>query len=197
MINDHLPDGATPLSPDDTIDLIPSGISTRVQLDQFESTNIQQALQWAFSGKRKPKDLLTVDFCLRLHARMFDKTWRWAGQFRQREVNIGNTAPTMVSVALRNLCDDAKAWIDYDSYPTDEIGIRFHAKMVNIHPFTNGNGRHSRIMADLLLISLGRPPFSWGNAQLNRQSNARTRYISAIRMTDKGNFSSLLEFARS
>jgi Fic-DOC domain mobile mystery protein B len=198
MINDNLPPGATALTADDAKGLIPKGITTRGALDQFESRNIQQALIWSGRGKRTPADILSIDFCLKLHKLMFDKTWQWAGQFRRYEVNIGNTAPSAVSVSLRNLCDDAKAWIEFGSYPVDEIGIRFHHKLVWIHPFPNGNGRHSRIMTDLLLISLGQPKFTWGNATtLSRASQSRVTYLAGLRSADRGDFKDLLNFARS
>ncbi len=197
MINDSLPPGATPLTPDDANGLIPKGISTRGQLDQFESRNIQQALTWAMRGKRKPSEILSIDFCLKLHKQMFDKTWKWAGQFRRYEVNIGNTPPAMVSTSLRNLCDDSQAWVEFNSYPLDEMCIRLHHKMVWIHPFPNGNGRHSRIMADIFMKSLGQPIFTWGKASLTQQSKNRMDYLTALRSADTGDYGKLLKFAKS
>ena len=197
MINDQPAEGATPLSPDDLNGMIPKGITTREQLNQFEALNIQQALIWARRARTTPATLLTIDYCLNLHKRMFNKTWRWAGQFRRYEVNIGNTPPEQIPMALRNCCDDAKAWLEYDSYPKDEIAIRLHHRLVWIHPFTNGNGRHTRIMADLLLTSLGQPIFSWGKLSLTQQSENRKRYLAALREADKGDYQPLLAFAKS
>lgn len=198
MINDDLPIGATPLPPDDANGLIPKHIATRGQLDQFESRNIQQGLLWAMKTKRTPSDILNIDFCLKLHKQMFNKSWSWAGQFRKYEVNIGNIPPEIVAVQLKKLCDDAKAWIEFSSYPLDEIAIRLHHRMVYIHPFPNGNGRHSRIMADLLLKALGQPLFTWGNkANLTLQSQSRVDYLAALRLADKGDLSALLDYART
>ncbi|MFT0140867.1 mobile mystery protein B [Alcanivoracaceae bacterium MT1] len=197
MINDDLPDGATPLAPEEAEGLLPSGVTTRQQLDQFESRNIQSALPWAFRASRKPEDILTLEFCLGLHKRMFNKTWEWAGQFRRHEVNIGNTAPAHVSTQLRNLCDDAKTWVEYRTYPANELCIRLHHRMVWIHPFPNGNGRHSRIMADALAKALGLSMFNWGSANLMRPCKSRTGYISALRAADSGDITILLEFAQS
>ncbi len=129
---------------------------------------------------------------------MFDKTWTWAGQFRKYEVNIGNTPPEMVAMQLKNLCDDAQTWIEFNTYSEDEIAIRLHHRMVTIHPFPNGNGRHSRIMADILLKALGQPLFTWGGkANLTLQSKSRMNYLSALRLTDKGDLTALLEYART
>ncbi len=198
MINDDLPIGATPLTPDDANGLIPKSVSTRGQLDQFESRNIQQALVWAMKSKYKPSDILNIDFCLKLHKKMFNKTWKWSGQFRKYEVNIGNTSPAMVSMQLKNLCDDAQAWIKFNTYSQDEMCIRLHHRMVCIHPFPNGNGRHSRIMADLLLRSLEQPLFTWGKkANLTLQSKNRLDYLSALRLADSGDFKNILKFART
>jgi len=198
MINDDLPVGATPLTADDANGLLPKHIATRRQLDQFESRNIQQGLQWALKTKRKPADILSINFCLTLHKKMFNKSWAWAGQFRRYEVNIGNTPPEIVMVQLKDLCDDAQAWIEFSTYPMDEIAIRLHHRMVYIHPFPNGNGRHSRIMADLLLKALGQPLFTWGNKEnLTLQSENRINYLAALRLADKGNLSTLLAYART
>jgi len=198
MINDDLPLGATPLTPDDAKGLIPKGLSTRGQLDQFESRNIQTALTWALQQKLKPADILNISFCLKLHKRMFDKTWRWAGQTRKYEVNIGNTPPAIVQMQLKNLCDDALAWIEFESYSVEEMSIRLHHRMVYIHPFPNGNGRHSRIMADLLLKSFDHELFTWGkNVNLTRQTKKRSEYLLALRMADQGDYKPLLNFANN
>jgi Fic-DOC domain mobile mystery protein B len=197
MSNDDLPIGATPLTPDDAKGLIPKGLSTRAHLDQFESRNIQQGFMWAMRGKKTPADILSIDFCLKLHKQMFNKTWQWAGQFRRYEVNIGNTPPVMISMSVKNLLDDVLAWIEFETYPLEEICIRFHHRLVYIHPFPNGNGRHARMMTDLLLRSLGQPLFTWGaGTNLTPGSKNRMDYIAALRMADAGDCTGLLEFAR-
>jgi len=198
VINDDLPIGTTPLTPDDENGLIPKGVSTRDQLNQFEYRNIQQAFTWAIQRKSKPADLLNISYCLKLHKKMFDKTWAWAGQFRKHEVNIGNTPPAIVSMQLKNLCDDAQAWIEFNTYSEDEICIRLHHRMVYIHPFPNGNGRHSRIMSDLLLKALNQPLFTWGKkVNLTHHTESRLDYLSALRLADMDDFEKLLKFART
>lgn len=197
MENNNLPIGATQLDPDDLRGLIPTTITNRSQLDQFESVNIGEASLWAFKTKRKPSDILNINFCLKLHKRMFNKTWDWAGQFRRTEVNIGNTPPELVSTRLHDLCADAMAWIEFGSYSEVEIAIRFHHRMVWIHPFANGNGRHSRIMADLLVRELGFPLFKWGGISLANLSDSRRAYLDALRKADNGDFTDILTFAKS
>lgn len=197
-MSEEFPVGATLLNADDKNGLIPKGINTRGQLDEFESRNIQQALMYFRRRKFKPKDILNVDFCLALHRKMFDKTWEWAGRLRRYEVNIGNTSPSMVSWNVRNVCDDGLYWVLHGIYEHTELCARFHHRLVYIHPFPNGNGRHSRIMVDFLARSVGKPNFSWGsNQNLTAKTDTRLHYIDALRKADNGDFMALTAFIES
>lgn len=187
------PEGATPLTEEDKQGLIPSYISTRAELNQAEQKNIVQAQIWAFQKKRNPLD---VDFLRGLHRRMFDQVWNWAGEFRKTERNIG-IDPLQIQIQLRVLVEDVKYWVDHQVYEPDEIAARFHHRLVYIHPFPNGNGRHSRLATDILLSYLGREGFSWGAGDLATLGEIRARYVSALRTADKGDFTLLLEFVRS
>ena len=187
------PDDATPLTPEEMLDLIPSHIAYRSELNAAEQGNILRAQTWALSRRR---DLLSEKFVKDLHRRMLGEVWRWAGKFRTSERNIG-IAHWEIPVALRNLLDDTKAWIEYKTYPPDEIAVRFHHRLVQIHPFANGNGRHSRLMADLLAMQLGGARFSWGSESLGDAGTVRTRYIQALTAGDHHDIGPLLAFARS
>jgi Fic-DOC domain mobile mystery protein B len=187
------PDDATPLTPEEMLDLIPSHIAYRSELNAAEQGNILRAQTWALSRRR---DLLSEKFVKDLHRRMLGEVWRWAGKFRTSERNIG-IAHWEIPVALRNLLDDTKAWIEYKTYPPDEIAVRFHHRLVQIHPFANGNGRHSRLMADLLAMQLGGARFSWGSESLGDAGTVRTRYIQALKAGDHHDIGPLLAFARS
>jgi len=187
------PDDATPLPPEEMLDLIPSHIAYRSELNVAEQGNILRAQTWALARRR---DLLSEKFVKDLHLRMLGEVWRWAGKFRTSERNIG-IAHWEIPVALRNLLDDTKAWIEYKTYPPDEIAVRFHHRLVQIHPFANGNGRHSRLMADLLAMQLGRERFSWGSESLSDAGTVRTRYIQALKACDHRDIGPLLAFARS
>ena len=184
--------GATPLEREDIEELIPDHIETRTELDEWEAQNIIQAM----SGLRRPKEVLSDSFLRYLHRKMFDNTWTWAGEYRLRETNLG-VAPFQIPTAVRNLCEDAKVWRDQDVFPPDEIAIRFHHQLVSIHPFRNGNGRHSRLAADLLIESLGGSRFSWGRSNLVQPTETRQQYLSALREADNGEIQPLMEFARS
>lgn len=142
-------EGATPYNQDDAEYLIPKQIST-----QKEQNNIIRAERWLFAKKRK--NILTIDFIRSLHKKMFDQTWTWAGQLRSHQTNIG-VSPYHITTNLKMLCDDVTFWISHKSFSPFEIAVRFHHKLVAIHPFPNGNGRHSRLMTDVLLLSLGYP----------------------------------------
>ncbi|MBU4683720.1 mobile mystery protein B [Cedecea davisae] len=197
-INGHLPEGATALSPDDLAGLIPDYITTRNALNEFEKINIQQALLWLSQRRISYERILTLEFCRRLHRAMFSQTWEWAGRFRQHEVNIGNTAPYMISTRLQETFDNVRYWIENRIFHLDEITLRLHRDIVWIHPFPNGNGRHSRIYCDVLRKALGLPRLRWGENKTNlAESNLqRTQYIKALREADQGRYESLLKFAR-
>ena len=127
---------------------------------------------------------------------MLGDVWRWAGRFRTSERNIGIDY-WQIPIALRQLLDDTKAWIEYHTYPPDEIALRFHHRLVQIHPFPNGNGRHARLTADLLVMRLGGERFSWGSANLQDAGTVRQRYIAALQAADDHDIGPLLAFARS
>lgn len=186
-------DAATPLTPDERAQLIPTYITTRAQLNEAEQIGIADADRWAFRRKR---DVLDEDFLLALHKRMLGGVWQWAGTFRNTERNIG-IAAYLIGVELRTLIGDVKYWIEHNTFPIDEIAVRFHHRLVAIHPFPNGNGRHSRLAADLLIVSLGGDRFTWGSANLVEPAATRARYIAALKSADDHDIGLLLAFARS
>jgi len=187
------PDDATPLTPDERQGLIPSDLAYRRELNRAEQDNIASGQDWALSRRR---GLLTEKFVRDLHVRMFGDVWRWAGRFRTSERNIGIPC-YQIPIALRDLLADAKVWTEHSAYPPDEIAIRFHHKLVQIHLFPNGNGRHSRLMADLLVMQLGGERFTWGSANLKNAGEVRKRYIEALKAADNHDLAPLLAFARS
>lgn len=188
------PDDATPLTIEERSGLRQAHITYRSELNDAEQRNIIQAEDWALARRRR--DLLTDKFVKELHRRMLGDVWQWAGKFRTTERNIGIRFYE-IPMALQQLLGDAKVWIEHQSYGHDEIAIRFHHRLVQIHPFPNGNGRHSRLMADLLMIQLGGDRFSWGSTNLQSVSEVRRRYIAALQAADNFDLRPLLEFARS
>jgi Fic-DOC domain mobile mystery protein B len=187
------PDNATPLTLEERRELIPAHIAYRRELNEAEQENIARAQDWALGRRR---DLLTENFIKDLHRHMLGEVWRWAGSFRTSERNLG-IAHHEIPVALRQLLADTRAWIEHQAYSPDEIAVRFHQRLVHIHPFPNGNGRHARLMADLLIMSLGRERFSWGSATLQDAGAVRRRYIAALQAADHYDVGPLLAFARS
>lgn len=188
------PEGATPLDPEEAHDLLPSHIATMAELNEWEQTNILRADNWLFSRKRS--NVLTDHFVRELHKRMFDKTWRWAGQYRLTGKNIGVPAH-QIAMRVRETCEDVALWVAEGVVGLDEAAVGLHHRMVSVHPFSNGNGRHTRLLADALLFQHDRPRFTWGNANLQRQGDARRTYLAALRSADDGNLRDLLDFARS
>ena len=188
--------GATPLDPDEAAGLVPSHITTQADLNAWEQANILQAVRWV--ARQKKRDLLTEGFVRDLHRRMFDQTWKWAGTFRQSNKNIG-VDRTQVAVKLLNLLDNTRFQIDHKVFEPDELVVRLHHQLVWVHAFPNGNGRHARLMADVLAQQLGRPRMTWGGAdvELVSMGTVRDRYLKALREADQGQWSALIAFARS
>jgi len=189
------PDGATPLDPDEAEGLRLTHITNREQLNIFEAENIGAGMFWAWQSRRK--DMLGEPFIRLLHKKMFGNVWKWAGVFRQSNKNIG-VPREVISVELRKLCDDVKYWIEFNVYQADEIAARFHHRLVWIHPFANGNGRHARVMTDLLLErKLDAIRFSWGCEETEETNACRKRYIKALQAADNSDYLPLLAFVRS
>lgn len=187
------PEGSTPLDPDEMAELRFKHISTRGELDQLEQANIVEGMNWL--KKQKAPYVLNEGFVCDLHKRLFGKVWKWAGQFRTTEKNIG-VDPRQVAIQLRQLLDDAQYWIDNKTYPPKELIARFHHKLVYIHLFPNGNGRHARIMADAILTKLlDEPEIDWaGGYKLENMNERRDQYISALKAADGHDYSELFKF---
>jgi Fic-DOC domain mobile mystery protein B len=186
-------DANTPLTPEERRQLIPSYITFRGELNEAEQANILEAIDWLRGPRR---EVVGEDFLRELHRRMFGKVWRWAGHYRTTDRNIG-VAPHRIGPETRRLLGDVRYQIEHHSLPPDEIAIRFSHRLVSIHPFPNGNGRHSRLAGDLLAAQLGQPPFTWGRENLVTPGATRAVYVAALRAADAHDYDALLAFARS
>lgn len=190
-------DGQTKLDEDEKEGLKIRTITTNKELDEYEQLNIEKAVEWTIPKKFSTEKLLSEDFIKSLHKKMFGEVWKWAGNFRRTEKNIG-VDWVRIGIDLRNLLDDARFWIDNKTYPPEEIAIRFKHRLVNIHCFPNGNGRHSRLIADLIIEKVfNQPVFTWGNTNLTEANEIRKDYINALKQADEGNITPLVKFART
>ncbi len=196
-LDPDLTNGQTPLEEEEKEALLDRSITTRGELDELEQLNIERAVDWSMRRKLSRPKILTLDFVRELHRRMYGDVWKLAGEFRNSNKNIG-VDKHEIGIELRKLLDDAAFWIDHETYPPDEIAVRFSHRIVLIHCFLNGNGRHSRLVADIIINHiLRRPVFTWGSGNLANQGDARERYLAAIREADRGNIAPLVAFARS
>lgn len=186
--------GATPLDADEAQALIPTHIDTMGQLNEWEQANILRAEGWLFNHKRS--DVLTEAFVRRLHREMFSETWEWAGKYRATQKNIGVPAYAIVS-SVKDSIDNVRHWVLHGTYSLTEAAVRLHHQMVAIHPFPNGNGRHTRMLADALLHAHDAPKLTWGRSSLYQDGEARSTYLRALREADNGSFASLVAFASS
>ena len=190
-------DGQTPLSEEEQEGLKIPSVTTREELDEFEQLNIEKAIQWTFGKKLTQDQLFSEKFIKELHKRMYGEVWKWAGTYRTSEKNIGIKS-FLISVELKKLLDDALFWMKNNTYESDELAIRFKHRLVSIHCFANGNGRHSRLMADLIMEKLYQSKFfSWGNSNLVKASTTRINYIKAIKKADQLDIQPLIDFAKS
>lgn len=190
-------DGQTPLSEEEKDGLKIPSITTREELDEFEQLNVEKAIQWTFGKKIKAEELLSEKFIKDLHKRMYGEVWKWAGSFRNSKKNIGIKS-YLIPVQLKQLLDDAQFWFQNNTFPPVEIAIRFKHELVSIHCFPNGNGRHSRLMADLIMEKLfGEQFLSWGSSNLVNVTDKRKEYISALKLADKRQIEPLISFAKS
>ncbi len=192
------PSGATPIEQEDLDGLIPDFVATRADLNQVEFENITKALAWARRQAISlgPDGVLEYGFMMSLHRRMFGDVWRWAGTQRRRVTNIG-VEPSLIGTHTQLLLGDARYWHEHDTFPREELAVRIHCRLVSIHPFSNGNGRCTRLMADLYLISTGTDPFPWGGATLDVDGSGRATYIAAlVKAASTAGYQDLLRFAR-
>lgn len=187
-------DGQTPLDDDEKEGLLIQTITTRGELDEFEQKNIEEALFWLIRKPLKAESILTAKFCCLVHKKMYGSVWEWAGKFRLTNKNLG-VDKWQIPTALRDLCEDASYWILNNTYGPDEIAIRFKHRIVSIHCFPNGNGRHSRLMADILISKIFKlPVFSWGSNEAGHEDQSRANYLKALREADKGKLDALILF---
>jgi Fic-DOC domain mobile mystery protein B len=199
ILNQKYSDGNTPIRAEEAEQLIPR-ISTLGELNEYEAVNILRAREWAFDSRMmKSTDRLQESYIRELHRRMFDNVWRWAGTYRKTELNIG-CDPKEILQRIPQLLANTRHWLDNKTSPTDEALLRFHHQLTKIHPFANGNGRHARLIADIVAVKYGQSEFTWGAGKdLAAEGGARTRYLAALRAldTNENDVKLLLGFARS
>ncbi|MBC7691113.1 MAG: mobile mystery protein B [Methylotenera sp.] len=196
------PEGATPLDPGEAAALLSSSISTQGELNEAEQANILSAQRWSMTSRlsRDPAEVLSDHFLRSFHQSMYGEVWKWAGQYRTTEKNIGIQSE-LIPMAMRDLCSDTAFWTENQAYPFDELAARYHHRLVQIHGFPNGNGRHARLMTDILLCAHGKVPFTWGATtdalDIRPKPDVRKIYIKALQDADQGLITPLMHFVRS
>ncbi|MCB0343006.1 MAG: mobile mystery protein B [Pseudobdellovibrionaceae bacterium] len=189
------PKGSTPLDPNEIIGLIPDYITTQGELNSLEKENISKAIKW--SEGRNHKNLLESSFIFNLHKRMLSDVWRWAGIQRTSDKSIGVDWRHIPS-QMKLLLDDTKYWIENDTYLWKEIAARFHHRLLQIQAFPNGNGRHARLMTEILLQQYDQPTPTWGihkpEDTIDVEGTIRDEYIRSLQEADNKFFNRLIKF---
>lgn len=190
-------EGQTPLDEEEKEGLLIPTITTKGELDEFEQLNIQKSIEWSLKRRWQTEKIFTEDFMKQLHYQMYGEVWAWAGKFRLTNKNTG-TDWHKIGIEIKNLLNDVLYWIRHETYPPHEITIRFKHRIVSIHCFPNGNGRHSRLMADIISENVFKNDvYTWGSSKLIKPGELRRTYISALRKADQGEIGDLIEFAKS
>jgi Fic-DOC domain mobile mystery protein B len=196
-LNLEYTEGQTPIDIEERNGLLIKTISNRKELNEHEQLNIEEAIEWTLKRKFKKIDILSEKFLRDLHKKMFERVWNWAGNFRDSDKNIG-VDKFQIPVKIKQLLDDCNYWIENNIFLADEIAIRFKHKLVSIHPFPNGNGRHSRLIADVIISKIfHKPVFGWGNKSSLSDIELRAFYLKSLQEADNGNYENLLLFSRS
>jgi Fic-DOC domain mobile mystery protein B len=189
--------GQTSLNKDEVNGLKIKSVTTQSELDELEQLNIEKAIEWTIHTKLNAERILTEKFVKNLHKKMYGDVWKWAGEFRKSDKNIG-VQWSQISVKLKDVLDDTQFWIENNTYEPEEIAIRFKHRIVSIHCFPNGNGRHSRLIADIIIESIfGEDVFTWHKSNMIKADEVRKKYIDALRQADNRNITPLIDFAKS
>lgn len=191
-------EGQTPIDEDEKLGLKIPTLTTKQELDEFEHNNIEKAIQWTLKNKFSKENIFQDAFLKKLHIKMFGDVWSWSGEYRKSNKNIG-VDKSIISTQVKNLLDDSLFWVDNQTFEPDELALRFKHRLVSIHLFPNGNGRHSRLVADVIISHIFKKPvFTWGGTKdINKVSDARKSYIKSLKEADLGNYKPLIEFSRS
>jgi Fic-DOC domain mobile mystery protein B len=196
-LNLHYQVGQTPLNKDEISGLKIKSITTQSELDELEQLNIEKAIEWTINTRLKTERILTEKFVKDLHKKMYGDVWKWAGEFRKSDKNIG-VQWSQIGLKLKDLLDDTYYWIENNTYDSEEITIRFKHRLVSIHCFPNGNGRHSRLMADIIMELVFKDKiFTWHQSNMVKADEVRKKYINALRKADNRDIYPLIDFANS
>ena len=197
MIDSTKPiDDATPLDDISGLKLPSSRVYTLKEVYEAEANNIALAtLKYLSAPPSKKIAPFTYEWLQQLHYEMFGNVWEWAGKFRSCELSIGIKA-YQVPTALKELADDIAFWDKHKTYDIYEVAARLHHRAVQIHPFQNGNGRWSRMLANIYLRQNGSMPVKWQENLLSKENTKRDEYIQALKNADSGNYAKLIAMHR-
>jgi Fic-DOC domain mobile mystery protein B len=190
--------GQTPL--DDISGLRIRSITTTGELNAAEAENVRRAvLKYTTTKLTRRSARFDLRWMLKLHKEMFGEVWSWAGTLRKGQTNIGSP-PHLIEIELHTLIEDLRAW-EASGMPLLEQAVRLHHVAVRIHPFAGGNGRWSRMLANIWLMLHGAGPIEWPEATIGSASVIREEYLRAVRAADAGDYRALIEvhqrFARA
>ncbi len=194
MIDSTKPiDDATPLDDVSGLKLPKDRSYSLKEIYEKEAQNIAKAtIRYLSAPPSKKEAPFTYIWMMDLHEEMFGDVWDWAGKLRKIELSIGIKA-YLVPMELKNLCDDIAYWDKNKTYDVFETAARIHHRAVQIHPFQNGNGRWSRMLANIYLRQHGKMPVRWQEDLLAKENPKRSEYIAALKKADDRDYEDLIE----
>lgn len=183
---------------DDASGLMQRQLTDRAARNAAELETISRAYNkhiYRARRKRAGAAWLTDQFIRAVHYDMFGEIWEWAGKYRTGPVNIGFDFH-LIPEQIKLLCGDFSYWnSEKSSMPQLEIAARLQNRLTRIHPFTNGNGRHARLITDIYFYSVRLPLPKWPQIQLLSEGDQiRSRYIEAMKTADQEDYRELIAF---
>ncbi len=190
----QFPKGATPL--DDISGLKLSWVQQLRDLNRAEAENISQAQKkYLEKSIDDPSKWFNPTFLRKIHMTMFGDVWDWAGRWRKSITNIG-IKPQFIPMKLSELCAQVISWGTGSAKMTYlERSARIHHQLVSIHPFENGNGRFSRLVADRYLLAYRCTHPIWPS-HLGINGEIRDRYILSLKAADRGDYLPMIQLMR-
>ena len=189
----NLPRGAAPFN---TNGLLHRHLTTQEELNALEFANINQAMgKYLLGSLTEKKAPFTLEWLFQVHREMFEEVWDWAGKPRNTEFKIG-VLPAQIPSFLKQLLDDLKYWEGQTTMEPIEIASHLHHRLVQIHPFENGNSRWARLLTNIYLKKQGLPLVQWPEGSLGQEGDIRDCYIDALKAADRGDSGALIDLHR-
>ncbi|WP_027477803.1 Fic/DOC family protein [Curvibacter gracilis] len=158
-----------------------AGITAVEDMDDLELALLAQLYENVLV-EELPDRALSVADIKHWHRRWLGNVYEWAGQ--ERSVNMGKGGFNFAAAAqIPRLLAGFEAEVLQRWTPCDHLSHEglveaiavSHVELILIHPFREGNGRLSRLLADVMAVQAGRNPLDYSSWESHKAG-----YIAAI-----------------